>query len=451
MKTRILTSIAFAMAILTLLPATTSAQLSQERTMREWQVKLEKMQKHLQPAMQKHGIDLWIIMSREFNADPMLELFGGIGITGWFGHRNAYLFYNPGEGKPLETTIIGTHQRPRMKAYYQNIISYGQEGLAPHIKKYFDEHDPATIAINQSRTLPMADGLTVAMKKFLLDAIGEKYEARMKPAEDMLIDYVSRRTPAEHLIEREGSWITWNILRRAFSNEIIEPGETRLMDLHFWIVDEWKRQGLEFDFPPSLEIQRQGHEEELSDTNNPTIMPGDVLHVDFGIKLMGLVTDQQKMAYVLKPGETEPPAGLQKAFAESAQMAEILRQELKAGVIGHKVRENAQQRGHEAGLKNSVYSHVQGNWVHCIGAWANPDWPDRYGRHPREPVRKSEFWSIEFATKTAVPEWDGQEVTMQREEDAFIDENGVARYFTGPQAGLWLINSEATPESGTNP
>jgi hypothetical protein len=418
--------------------------------MREWNVKVEKMKRQLQPAMRRHGIDLWIMMSREFNPDPMLELFGGIGVTGWYGHRNAYLCYDPGGDQPLETTIIGTHQSKRMTAFYSTIVPYSQEGLSPHIKKYFDDRNPKRIAINQSRTLPMADGLTVEMKKFLLDAIGAEYEQRMVSSEDMLIDYVSNRTPAELEIGREASWITWNILRRAFSNEVITPGTTALMDVHFWIVDEWKRQGLAFNFPPHLEIQRQGVAEVIDDADGPIIMPGDVLHVDFGVKHMGLVTDQQKMAYVLKPDETEPPAGLSLAFAQSAEMAEILRQELKAGAIGYEVREKAQERGRAAGIENSVYSHVQGNWVHCIGAWANPDWPDRYGRHPREPVRKSEFWSIEFGTTTAVPEWDGQKVSMAREEDAYIAEDGQARYLSGPQTELWLIRSDVSAADKTS-
>jgi hypothetical protein len=54
-----------------------------ERLMIEWEVKLEKMLLHLQPAMRRAGIDMWIIMSREFNVDPMLQMFGDYGISGW--------------------------------------------------------------------------------------------------------------------------------------------------------------------------------------------------------------------------------------------------------------------------------------------------------------------------------------------------------------------------------
>jgi len=74
-----------------------------------------------------------------------------------------------------------------------------------------------------------------------------------------------------------------------------------------------------------------------------------------------------------------------------------------------------------------------------VGAWGSPDWPERYGIHPRQPARAGEFWSIEYSVSGAVPEWDGQRVRMAREEDAWLDANGGVRFLTGPQRELWLI------------
>ena len=52
-----------------------------QRLMHEWDVKLEKMELHLQASMRRNDIDMWIIMSREFNVDPMLQMFGDYGIS----------------------------------------------------------------------------------------------------------------------------------------------------------------------------------------------------------------------------------------------------------------------------------------------------------------------------------------------------------------------------------
>lgn len=437
------------------------AAQSRERTIREWDVKAEKMRLHLQPLMREHGFDMWVIMSRENNPDPMIDHFGGYGITGWYGHRNAYILYDPGGDGPLETVVFGTHQSRHMDRFFDRIVNYGEEGLAPYLSEYVAEKDPRRIAINQSRTISMADGLTVELKKYLEDAIGPAYAQRLASSEPLVIDYVSVRTPAELELALEGSWRTWNILSRAFSNEVVRPGTTTLMDLHWWITDEWRAQGLDFNFPASFSLQRRGLDGSLNDYDDPVILPGDLLHVDFGVKLMGIVNDQQKMAYVLRPAETRAPEGLERAFAQSVRMADIIAEELRPGVLGHEVKERAEARAREEGIEALVYSHAQGSWVHDAGAWAIFDWPERYGIHAREPVRATEFWSIEFSVTAAVAEWGGQRVRIAREEDAWVGEDGRVHWMAGPQEELWLIRSvdptavaeggEAAFDPGTKP
>ena len=174
-----------------------------QRLMHEWDVKLEKLELHLRPAMQRAGIDMWITMSREFNLDPMLQMFGDYGISGWYGHRNAYVFYDPGNGEPLERTLLGTHQSGRMREFFPTIIGYGEEGLKPHLAEFIAARDPQRIAINRSRTVAMADGITAEMLAYLEDAIGPEYSSRLVSAQDLIFDYISHRTPAELEIETE--------------------------------------------------------------------------------------------------------------------------------------------------------------------------------------------------------------------------------------------------------
>jgi len=405
------------------------------------------MRSRLAPAMREHGIDLWVIMSHENDPDPAVELFGSYGKTGFYGFRHAYLFHVPDDGGPLETAALGTHLSGHLSVFYDSIVNYGEEGLAPHLRRYVDRWDPDSIAVNRSPTISMADGLSTTLESYLVEAIGPEYADRLVSSEAMFIDYVSHRTPAERIVARQASEITWNILRRAFSAEVVEPGETTLMDLHWWVRQQWESMDLEFNFPSSFDLQRRGAEP-MSDEEDPVIRHGDLLHVDFGVKMMGIVTDQQKMAYVLRPGETRPPAGLREAFRESARIVEIVAETLEPGVTGVRVQERAERRGREAGIRNSVYSHAQGNWVHGAGAWAIWDWPDRYGQHPKEPVRRNEFWSVELRTTKTVPEWGGQDVDMYREEDAWVDGRGRVRFMTGPQEELWVVGQPDTAYGG---
>lgn len=413
-----------------------------QRELHEWAVKKEKMDLYLRDAMRRQSIDMWIILSREFNPDPLLDLFGGLGISGWYGHRNAYIFHDPGGDEPLEKVIFGTHQSGHMHAFFDRIVTYGKEGLAPHLRTYVRKAGPENIAINRSRTVAMADGLSAELEDYLIEAIGNELSLRLVSSEALVFDYVGTRTPAELEIEKEASWRTWNILQRAFSNEVITPEKTRLMDVWGWIVDEWKSQHLDFNFPPSLTIYRRGEEEPLGDHLNPVIRPGDLIHVDFGVKLMGLVTDQQHVAYVLHSDETDAPAGLREAFAKSTRVAEIYIEELQPGRPGFEVKEIVERRARQEGVDALIYGHTQGNWVHGVGARTVFNWPERYGIFAIKPVGTREFWSIEFRISAPIPEWDGQIVPIPREEDAWIDEQGKITYLTGPQMELWLIRND---------
>jgi hypothetical protein len=403
------------------------------------------MRKHLLPLMRKHHIDLWVIMSRENAPDPVLELFGGLGLTGWYGHRNAYLFHDKGDAG-LETIVIGTHLSQHLKAFYGTIQSYGEEGLKPHLVKYLSERKPKMIAINQSRTISMGDGLTAELKDYFLDAYRATGAAGphlklITSSEPLLVDYVSVHTPEEDAIETEAAVATWDILKRAFSNEVITPGKTTLMDVHYWITAERKRLNFEFNFAASLDLQRfrDGKVISLDDADNPVIERGDLLHVDFGVRQSGVVTDQQKMGYVLKAGESAPPAGLVKAFSDSVKGAELHAAEIVAGRTGIEMKTKSEAAGKAAGLDLLVYSHVQGYWVHDAGPWTVFDWPERYGIHPREKLQGGEWFSVEFRTRTAVPEWGNQLVSMQREEDAITSKTAPLRYLVGPQMELWVI------------
>jgi hypothetical protein len=154
---------------------------------------------------------------------------------------------------------------------------------------------------------------------------------------------------------------------------------------------------------------------------------------------MGLVTDQQKMVYVLRDGETAPPAGLVAAFADSVKGAELHAAEVVPGRTGIEIKTRSEAAGKAAGIDLLVYSHVQGYWVHDAGTWTVFDWPERYGAHPRTAIQGGEWFSLEFRTRTAVPEWGGELVSMMREEDMIIPKTGPARFTAGPQTELWIV------------
>ena len=110
------------------------------------------------------------------------------------------------------------------------------------------------------------------------------------------------------------------LTRRALSSEVIVPGRTTVGDVRRWLFDALGAHGVRTWFQPDLRVQRSGTPGATSRgflavaPEAMVIERGDVLHVDFGITYMGLNTDWQKMAYVLREGETDVPAGLKRAM-----------------------------------------------------------------------------------------------------------------------------------------
>jgi hypothetical protein len=112
---------------------------------------------------------------------------------------------------------------------------------------------------------------------------------------------------------------------------------------------------------------------------------------------------------------------------------------VEPGRTGIAIKTRSEEAAAMEGLDLLVYSHVQGYWVHDASTWTTFDWPDRYGLHPRLPIQGGEWFSLEFQTRTAVPEWGNQLVSMMREEDMKIPTSGPLAYLAGPQTELWVV------------
>src|SRR3954467_8343552 len=132
-------------------------------------ITINKVNTLLLPTMRAHGIDMWIVLDREYHPDPLSREIGGHG-----GVRNAHIFYDNGE--TLEKIFIFSHghREDLVPMLYDELIHYGYtpEGLKPHLREAVQKRNPKKIGLNMSRTLPMADGLSVELKKYLDDAIG---------------------------------------------------------------------------------------------------------------------------------------------------------------------------------------------------------------------------------------------------------------------------------------
>ena len=116
--------------------------------------------------------------------------------------------------------------------------------------------------------------------------------------------------------------ISSSIIREAFSTKVITPGVTSTDDVVWWMREKVLSLGLDTWFHPTVDVQRKDNSDLYAFDNKSKfdiILPGDLLHCDFGISYLTLNTDTQELAYVLKPGETNAPDFLIKAFKEGTR------------------------------------------------------------------------------------------------------------------------------------
>jgi Xaa-Pro aminopeptidase len=388
--------------------------------------------------MRAAEIDCWIIMSREFNKDFVLEYIEDNLENTPGGHRNAYIFFDDGSDN-LRKILLGTHL-PRGSHLWDEMTSYhsgaGDQGpsLAPILRETIEELDPRRIGINESRTIPMADGLTVELKNFLVAAIGPRYARRLVSAEPLIVEFLDSRLPDEMAYFREAAELSkrvhWGVL------DMITPGETTLGDMRWWIYETLAELDIDTWYFHGLRIHRQGSERLNADST--VVLPGDVINNDIGVVYMGFHTDYKGTGYVLKPGETEAPPGLQQAFGNALRVQDAVFEVARGGIPGHEVKTLSEEVCEEWGIDASVYSHSVGVGGHGIGSWINPAWPDRYGARTLLPLRVGAVYALESHALTPVPEWENQVISINTEEDAVLTESGF-QYVVPRQEELHLI------------
>jgi Xaa-Pro aminopeptidase len=412
----------------------------------------DKLDRALLPAMRAHGIDLWLVLDREYNPDPLQVELGGLGT----GVRAAYLFYDNGSDTP-EKLYFGSHEQPQnsvIASVYDETHYYGysREGLTPHLLAALRARDPERIGINRSATIPMADGLSVGLYDYLVEAIGPEFASRLVSAELLARDFRLHRTAKETaLYEQLLAWThTW--MREALSADTITPGATTAADLAWWLKDSARERGLEGY--GTVRVVREG---DLLPIHDPDIAlaPGDILSIDGGLKFLGYSVDIKRTAYLLRPGETALPEGLQAAWDAAQHMAGVYTAQLVPGAVGHEVwaaiNREAEARGYatvgpDAGGDASsntrpeagFYGHSVGNAAHDIGARVAADIPFAYGDRVRYPLVPREWVSVEFHVSTPVPAWGGKTWYTRYEETAQMTPEGP-RWMLVPQTQPFLI------------
>jgi hypothetical protein len=441
----------------------------QAEVQQQW---LQKRMETVLPAiMHKYGVELWVVPMREYNEDPV---FTSVVSPTTFAarRRTIYVFHDTcvrgvtpaGAAARRDSSrsdptcgveriaLGGTSQGGVYRAVRSTQAAAGPAGSRGEpqaelwgdeqwqvLKRLVEERQPRTIHVNVSRTFAFADGLTAGESEGMRDALGPAWTGRLRSNDALAVELIATRLAEEDVVYRRMQEVVWGIIDTAFSSTVITPGVTRTQDVVWWMRQKVNDLGLGSWFQPSVDVQRMGvSEAELGD--NPVIQRGDVLHCDFGIVAYRLTTDTQHMGYVLRAGETEPPAGIRQALTVSNRLQDIVMEELRAGRTGNEILRASLARMRAAGIDGTVYSHPIGTHGHgagpLIGLW---DYQQGVPGRGDAKVTPSMWFSIELQATTPVAEWNGQRVRSAQEEDAIVGADGVARWALRRQTQFWTV------------
>ncbi|RKG81401.1 M24 family metallopeptidase [Corallococcus exercitus] len=410
---------------------------SQERALREsW---LKERHGLLLDMMRRHGVGMWVVVNEEFHDDPL---------TAWVapplpyaGNRDVFVFVDAGDAGLQKVALTGYATEAVTRFFTSPPVERKQaEALAELDARYH----PRTIALAMDGRRGVTRSLTHDGYKWLVEALGPTAEARFVSAAPLIEEYLDTRLPGEFAPYRDLVVLTESLVKRALSNEVVVPGKTTVGEVRRWLYDALFEARVGTWFQPDLRVQRQGMKDGFSRgflavaDEAVVIQRGDLLHVDFGVTALGLNTDWQKMAYVLKDGEQDAPEGLKRALVNTQALQDALM--LRASRPGRSsadVYDAAMAEMKERGIEAKVYSHPLGAQGHALGAAI--DFRAASRQEAPRVLRKGSYLAVELNTVTPVPEWGGQKVAVMQEDPAYLTDEGW-RFFVPRQDAFYLIH-----------
>jgi len=388
---------------------------------------LEDRFQHLLPQlMDEANLDMWLLISREYNEDPVLKTMLP---ARWLNarRRTMILFYRNKQQNTIERIAVARYDIGK------SIKSAWNKELEPNqwkaLSAIIAERNPTKIGINYSKHFALADGLVKTDYEELVENLPDSLTSKLVSAEKLAIAWLETRTEKEMKLFKKLVKTTHDIIDVAFSEKVIEPGKTTTEDVVWLLRQTVTDMGLETWFHPTIDIQRTNQELQshiysfTKGDKDKIIQKGDLLHCDFGITYIGLNTDCQQHAYVLKDNETVVPQYLATAFKKGNRLQDILTTNMKEGKTGNEILLSSLKTAKKEGLRPSIYTHPLGKYGHSagttIGMWDSQGGVPFNGDYS---LHNNTVYAIELNVTVSIPEWQ-KDIRIMLEEAGFYGDN----------------------------
>ncbi len=409
------------------------------------EVLADRLNNLLPQLMEKNGIDMWVMITREYNEDPIIKTM--LPAT-WISARRR--------------TILVFYYNPQTKLYTKSAVARYNVGdqieAAWDMKKYpnqwdalnalVEKYQPKKIAVNTSEIFAHADGMDHSEFQQFTNGLPDIYKNRVMSSEPLAVAWLETRTKKEMLFYPQLIKMSKDIIAEGFSSKVIKPGITTSEDLVWWYRQEIIKRGFTTWFHPSVEIQRNDsiafdHLKAFTSkgfNGKDIIQQGDLLHVDFGITYLRLNTDIQEHAYVLKHNEKDAPTYLKSAMATGNRLQDILTTQFKLNKTGNQILADALAQAKKENIAATIYTHPIGFHGHAagptIGLW------DQQGGVPGSgdfQMHYNTAYSIELNAAIEIKEWK-KTIRIMLEQDGYFDDAGF-KYINGRQTKLHLVGN----------
>ncbi|KAF8165472.1 hypothetical protein B0H34DRAFT_240721 [Crassisporium funariophilum] len=380
--------------------------------------------------LKKYDADAWLICQREHAEDTIWKSMKNA--TDFDSHRRTVLLFHANQ-----SSLAGA---PNPLKWVDNTGA-----VWPEMRATLAKYQPNRIVLNTDEDIAFAGGLGVGELAVLSRELGEEWMKKTVNIPMLAVEYVASRVSGQLVYYQKMQEIVWAMLEEGFSHTVIEPGVTTTEDLSWWFREKMQVQNVSTWNQPRISVLVEESYPGWAGTED-IIQEGDILHIDFGITAMGLNTDTQHMAYVLKAdglaSEIDAPDSLKEGLRKANQMQDIVLQNMKPGLSGNEVlRESLDQMKLE-GIEGQIYCHPIGDWGHDAGSVIGfLNLPEHVPVLGDLPILPNTYYSIELYAYHFVPERNSTIRFRLEENVAWSDNSQSWEYVRGRQERFHLIDT----------
>jgi len=400
------------------------------------EIRSDRIQNLLPAAMQRAEVEAWAVLCRSNNNDPLARHVGcenavapAVFLFQLKGEEVfSIVFTPPGEATALQEISL-----------HDSIAVTGRSpGAVAEAARYINETISGNLALNFSETNELADGLSHTQYNQFTNQLSSDVRNRVVSSEELVYEWLSVKTDAEVDILRKAAEITaaWQV--EAYSRVV--PNETTDRDIADFLKSKMAEIGVGDAWAPDQNpAVNSGPDRGHAHPTDRLIRSGDVIQIDFGIRVYDMwVTDIQRFAYVLHPGETEPPADIQRYWEVARDGNRMAFEVMQPGSTGYDV-----DRVQRNWMDENGSMDVMWNTGHPVGYVAHDVGPSLGGAQRGRDPHPTAFRELRAGNVFAFDgffmwEIEGGTKTISVEEMAVVTETG-AEYLTAPQEDLILI------------